>query len=279
MNTKPKQIKIHVMHTGQVIVDEALPFHHPGDLPWAFTGLFRSKKHRIALPVSVYLIDHPNGLILVDTGWSKRNRDHQLKNLSFQWPVNKAVLPAGQAVDEQLASMGIMPSDLDYVLLSHMHCDHADGLDQVRNAKRILVSKEELQAAEHDHLHYLPHEWKNVSLETFDLVDSDEGAWHRSFDLFGDGTIKMIWEPGHSAGLCAVKIQAPGHDKYVMLASDGGYAAKSWIENLTPGVVIDRKAAQKSLNYLAKTAKDHNCLECIANHDPVVRPHEIILPY
>jgi len=102
------------------------------------------------------------------------------------------------------------------------------------------------------------YEWKNVPLKTFELADSNDGAWNRSFDLFGDGTIKMIWEPGHSAGLCA---------------------AKSWIENLTPGVVIDRKAAQRSLNYLAEVAKDQYCVECIANHDPAVQPHEIVLPY
>ncbi|MDM8220360.1 MBL fold metallo-hydrolase [Limosilactobacillus mucosae] len=247
MKTKPNQIKIHVLHTGQVIVDEALPFHHKGDLPWAFTGMFRLKSHRITVPVSVYLIEHPHGLVLIDTGWNKANRDHQLKNLSFQWPVNKAVLPYGQSVDERLNKMGIQPSDLDYVLFSH--------------------------------LHYLPHEWKNVPLKTFELADSNDGAWNRSFDLFGDGTIKMIWEPGHSAGLCAAKLQAPGRKEYVMLASDGGYAAKSWIENLTPGIVIDRKAAQRSLNYLAEVAKDQYCIECIANHDPAVQPHEIVLPY
>jgi hypothetical protein len=87
------------------------------------------------------------------------------------------------------------------------------------------------------------YEWKNVPLKTFELADSNDGAWNRSFDLFGDGTIKMIWKPGHSSGPCAAKLQAPGRKEYVMLASDGGYAAKSWIENLTPGVVIDRKAA------------------------------------
>ena len=218
-------------------------------------------------------------MILIDTGWNKANHDHQLKNLSFQWPVNKAVLPYGQSIDEQLNKMGIQPSDLDYVLLSHLHCDHADGLEHVKDAKKILVSKEELQAAEHDHLHYLPHEWKNVPLKTFELADSNDGAWNRSFDLFGDGTIKMIWEPGHSAGLCAAKLQASGRKEYVMLASDGGYAAKSWIENLTPGVVIDRKAAKRSLNYLAEVAKDQYCVECTANHDPAVQPHEIVLPY
>lgn len=38
-------IKIHVLHTGEVIVDEALPFGYESNRPLAWTGLFRSKKH------------------------------------------------------------------------------------------------------------------------------------------------------------------------------------------------------------------------------------------
>lgn len=92
----------------------------------------------------------------------------------------------------------------------------------------------------------------------------------------------MIWEPGHSAGLCATKIQIPGQDKYVMLAADAGYAAKSWEEGLTPGVVItgvviNRDQARKSLNYIGKVAQDPNCVECLANHDTKVKPHVITL--
>ena len=53
--------------------------------------------------------------------------------------MNKAVLPAGQAIHEQLAQLGYKPSDIDYILMSHMHCDHADGLRLVKHAKRIML--------------------------------------------------------------------------------------------------------------------------------------------
>lgn len=62
-----------------------------------------------------------------------------------------------------------------------------------------------------------------------------------------------------------------------MLAADGGYAAKSWKENLTPGLVVNRLAAQKSLDFLRQTAADPNCIKCLANHDPNVKPHTITL--
>ncbi|MBR4706278.1 MAG: MBL fold metallo-hydrolase [Paludibacteraceae bacterium] len=46
--------------------------------------------------------------------------------------MNQGQIPLGEAVDEQLESMGIQPTDLDYVLLTHLDCDHANGLRAVK---------------------------------------------------------------------------------------------------------------------------------------------------
>ncbi|HEE6721218.1 TPA: N-acyl homoserine lactonase family protein [Staphylococcus argenteus] len=274
MNDK---IKVHVLHTGKVIVDEALPFGYKNNPPLAWTGMFRSKKHQVKLPVSAYLIEHPKGLILIDTGWHTDNRKHQLKNLLFQYPVNKAELPEGQAIHEQLIKLGYKPSDIDYVVMSHMHCDHADGLRLVKHAKKIILSEEEHTAILNDKLCYLPHEWKGVNLETFKFTDSDIGPKKKSFDLFGDGTITMVWVPGHSKGLASTIIKNENSDKYLLLASDVGYAAKSWEENILPGVLVDKNEDQKSLNWIKMMANDPNCIEAIANHDVNVKPHVVEL--
>lgn len=170
-----ENITVHILHTGSVIVDEALPFGYSNNRPLAWTGIFRSKKHLIKLPVSVYLIEHPKGLILIDTGWHTDNRTKQIRNLLFQYPVNKAELPKGEAINEQLARLGYKAEDIDYVLMSHMHCDHADGLRLVKDAKKILVSEEEYEAIKKDKLHYLPHEWKGVNIETFKFEQTGIG--------------------------------------------------------------------------------------------------------
>ncbi|MBC1471942.1 N-acyl homoserine lactonase family protein [Listeria seeligeri] len=272
-----KNIKIHILHTGTVIVDEALPFSNVSNRPLAWTGVLRSKKHLISLPVSVYLIEHPKGLILIDTGWHTDNRTKQISNLSFQYQVNKAELPVGQAIHEQLNELGYRIEDIDYVLMSHMHCDHADGLRHVKNAKRILLSKPEYQAIKKDKMHYLPHEWKGVNLDTFELSKTGLGPKGYSFDLFGDGTIQMIWCPGHSKGLCTTLIKNEKADDFVMLASDVGYANKSWKENILPGVLVDKKEAQNSLNWVKKVSKDEHCIYIVANHDPYTKPQTIII--
>lgn len=272
-----REIKVHILHTGSVIVDEALPFGYSTNRPLAWTGLFRSKKHQIELPVSVYLIEHPKGLVLIDTGWHIDNRTKQIRNLLFQYPVNKAKLPKGQAVHEQLASLGYQPSDIDYVLMSHMHCDHADGLKLVKEAKNILLSEKEYKAIKKDKMHYLSHEWKTVNLNTFKFLNTNIGPKGKSFDLFGDGTIQMIWVPGHSKGLASTIVKNTNSDKFLLLASDVGYAAKSWKENVIPGVVVNKSDAIQSLEWVKKMASDKNCIEAIANHDPNVIPHVVTI--
>lgn len=270
-------IKIHVLHTGKVIVDEALPFSNVSKNPIAWTGMFRSKKHQVALPVSVYLIEHPKGLILIDTGWHTNNRDNQVKNLLFQYPVNKAEIPEGKAVHEQIREMGFDIKDIDYVLMSHMHYDHADGLRHVKDAKKILLSEPEYKAIKRDKMHYLSHEWKGVALNTFEMEYTNLGPKGYSFDLFGDGTIQMVWCPGHSKGLCSTIIKKENKDDFVLLASDVGYANKSWKENILPGVFVDKKDAQESLDWVKFISQDENCIKSIANHDTKTEPHTIVL--
>lgn len=89
------EIKVHILHTGTVIIDEALPFNRPEHPFYAWSGIFRSKKHLVEAPVSVYLIEHPKGLVLIDTGWHTDNRDKQFRNLRHQYFTNKAKLPVG----------------------------------------------------------------------------------------------------------------------------------------------------------------------------------------
>lgn len=54
-----QKINIHILQTGKVKVDEALPFQTNPFNPLAFTGIFRSEEHKIWMPVSIYLIEHP----------------------------------------------------------------------------------------------------------------------------------------------------------------------------------------------------------------------------
>ena len=253
------------------------------------SGITTPNKNWLWLPVSAYLVEHPKGRILVDTGWHREmspegvyDRTAQIKSLGsyILYRINQGRVASDEAIDEQLAARGIKPSDLDYVLLTHLDCDHANGLKLVGDAKHILVAWDELADSNLrkglvERIRFQKRWWEGTRLEAFDW-NGTEGPVGKSFDLFGDGSVVMVNIPGHSAGLCAVKVKNED-GKYVLLFSDGGYATRSWKEMITSGISQDKALQRRSLEWIREQSLSPDCVESLANHDPEVRPHTIEL--
>lgn len=280
-----EKIKIHVMHAGEVRVSPYLPFGGDNCSLLKASGFTTPKRKWIWLPVSCYLIEHPKGKILVDTGWHRDmspkgvyDKRAQIKSLDswLLYRVNQGRIGQGQAVDEQLLAMGIQPSDLDYVLMTHLDCDHANGLRAVRDAKQIYCAPEEMACAHRNSfVRYRKKWWTDVDLRPF-TWNGTEGPAAKSFDLFGDGSVVMVNIPGHSDGLCAMKV-TNDEGRYVLLFADGGYATKSWKEMITSGVALDKAKQRASLAWIRQQSLDGNCVESLATHDTDVKPHVITL--
>ncbi len=271
-----EKIKVHVFHCGEVGVDPAVPFRDVSKNPIAYTGLFRSKKLRIWLPVSAYLIEHPKGLILIDTGWSSDVREKPIKHMTFRlYGASKPVLPKGQAVNEQLLKLGIKTKELDYVFISHMDADHVSGLNLVKDAKRILVSEEEFNSVMKGNIRYSKNFFKGINIKTFKMEDSQYGPFKKAFDVFDDGTVLMIDAKGHSAGNVITMIR--NDEKFILLTADCGYSKDSWEKMRLPGPVYDKENMLTSLKWVNTMAKKKNCLGVLANHDPNIKPEVIEL--
>lgn len=281
-------MKIHVLHTGYVCVSPYLPFGGEHCSLLQAAGVTVKKKDRLWLPVSAYYIEHPKGNILVDCGWDRLmspkgvfDRKAQIKSLGsfLLYLTNQGKIEKGAAIDEQLTKLNIKTSDLDYVLLSHLDCDHANGLRLVKDAKHILVSREELAFASQkslmNHIRYQKIWWQDIDLETFDW-NGHEGPFHHSYDLFGDQSVMMIHIPGHSDGQCAIKLTNK-KGEYVLLFADGGYATRSWQEMILPGISNNKKDQMISLQWIKDQSLDPKCLASFANHDPNVLPQIIEL--
>ncbi len=274
--TDADAIKIHVLHCGAAWVDEALLYQKPRWNPIAFTGIFRSKKHRVKLPLTCYLIEIGNKKILVDTGWNPLVRSNPVKALGImQSMLSKVELLEGKAISEQLQRLGLQASDIDILILTHLHGDHISGLQSMSSAKQILVSGIELRAAKSNPIVYNAPMWKGIDLKTFRFNNSNIGPENLSYDLLGDGSIQLVAVPGHAAGQTALLIQ--NKDAFIILCADAAYNAKSWNESLLPGITTNKKKAKCALEWLATMSKKDNCKGIFASHDASVAEQIITL--
>lgn len=267
--SKSATTTVHVMHTGEVSIDRALAFRERTLHPMPYTGWFRSKEKRIRVPVSAYLIEHPEGPVLVDTGWHTDVRTSQRRHLGWlAWSMYRGRLPEGRAITEQLAALGVAPADLAAVVLSHLHSDHVSGVGLVEDAPRIVVSEPEWDAR--TDFGYISSMWEGVDLEPFALEEIPFGPFRRGLDLFGDGTVYLVYTPGHSEGHASVL--AWTESGWVLLAGDVGYAARSWEEHVLPGVTTSDQEMDASLSWVEEFAARDDCVAALANHDPAVSP-------
>jgi glyoxylase-like metal-dependent hydrolase (beta-lactamase superfamily II) len=180
-----------------VIDCSTLIFNRPEDY-----NLTRDEVADTNMAVPCFLVIHPKGLLLFDTGLSDRLVGRPVyENVTFGYGQIKFNTLKGQ-----LADIGVGPGDITYLALSHSHFDH------VGNANDYAGSIWLAQRAEFDFMfgaHSTPQataDFAALAHARTQLIDGDH-------DVFGDGTVILKLTPGHT----------PGHQcLYVKLAKTGG---------------------------------------------------------
>lgn len=164
------------------------------------------------LPVNAFLIRHPAGLCLFDTGQTARATTRGW----FPWwhpffRLSRFELEPEDEAAPQLRSRGIVPEQVRRVLLSHLHTDHVGGLDAFTQAD-VLVPRVEWKRATGlagRIRGYLPQHWP-PEIEPM-LVDFDGpslGPFAASYDVAGDGRLLLVPTPGHTPGHAALVVRA-----------------------------------------------------------------------
>ena len=164
-----------------------------------------------SLPVGVFLVRHPEGLFLFDTGQSPCCNDSGYfpRLAIFNSLLSEFTIEHKDGIVEQLRGMGIKPTDLKGVILSHLHNDHAGGLeDLVAEAPDlpIYISREHWSAfGEHPMFASMegatPNHWpKEFSPRIVDLLDRPLGPWKQSYPVTEDGRICIVDTSGHVPG-------------------------------------------------------------------------------
>ncbi len=172
---------------------------------FAYTGLFQSKKGRNDVPVKAFLIRINGKNVLVDTGLERAMRhkptaSSRACSLLFSQPT----VTLNDNVAKQLGALGITPEQLDAVILTHLDCDHVSGLKDLKGAKHIYATKEELEISLLPNPRYRKALWQGVEIEPIEMNYDSRAPFGKSCDLFGDGSVRIVYTPGHSAALFAL---------------------------------------------------------------------------
>src|SRR5438067_4251168 len=182
-------------------------------------------------PVSFYVITHPRGNIIFDTG----NNDKTITDPEGWWgPLAKGFglkMTQDDAIPAQLNKIKMKTDDIKYVVLGHMHLDHGGNVSQFPNAT-LVVQNDELKAAwwpdEGYSLYYIPGDFAATKQMKIVRLEGD-------LDLFGDGTFRIFRAPGHTPGsqFAVVRLKNSGP---IILTSDTVYLKENLDKNLIPPI-------------------------------------------
>lgn len=170
---------------------------------------------KIRVPSLFFLIDHPKGKVLYETGLHPNLATDAQAHWGDRATALEPQMTPEQAADRQLATLGIKPDDIDHVVMSCLMYDHCGGMTLFPKAEFILQFRE-LQDAWWPDRRYMK-SYNDVeifptrSLKIRELHDED-------LDLFGDKSVEILFCPSHTRGEQALVVRLPESGTIVMPA-------------------------------------------------------------
>jgi N-acyl homoserine lactone hydrolase len=176
-------------------------------------------------PYFFFLVEHPEGKVLFDTGAHPKWKSKAHEEASGI----AVVVGENDDVASRLSTLGVDPEDIDRVVVSHLHFDHAGGLQFFPHAT-VYVQETELRFA------YWPAVYQR---DLYDRDDFDHDLkWfelHGDYDVFGDGSVRIIATPGHTPGHQSLCVELPSG--LIVFAADASYLETKMRQRRVPGIV------------------------------------------
>jgi N-acyl homoserine lactone hydrolase len=216
-----------------------------GRLKGELGHLMEGGQGRIELPIPSYLIEHPKGRAVFDTGLHPDCQRDPAARLGprlaglFEFDYRP-----GEEISARLAALDRDAAKIDVIVNSHFHFDHVGGNALIPNATMVVQRRE----------------WEHgidpelAAKRGFDRRDFDLG--HKlvvadgEYDVFGDGSVLCLPTPGHTPGHQSLKLRLNSGD--IVLAADACYFCRTLRERRLPRFCFDRDQMHASLDRLAR---------------------------
>jgi len=262
-------MKIHAIQTGTVAVTQAWR-EGVGHGSRRLLHTILDREWTEPLPIYAYAIEHPEGVIVVDTGEDARASQ---RSYFARWhPGVRAFrewVEPEQEIGPQLERLGIRPGDVRWVVMTHLHTDHAGGLHHFPT-NEILVTRTELGFASglRGRLRgYVANKhwpaWFNPTV--LELVPEPLGPFPQSLRLTEAGDVTLVPIPGHTPGQIGVLVDEG--EQTVFLAGDSSYTQELMLRGKVDGVGADEEAERRTHERIRAFAAATPTVYLVA-HDP-----------
>jgi len=231
---------------------------HIGDIAMHM-GRVTGVDETVMFPVPSWLIEHPDGLVLFDTGM---HVDLQKSVDRIGTETAKTIRPdfaPGQELTARLGERDISVHDIDRIILSHLHFDHAGGNEEIPDA-RVIVQQDEWAAG---------HDQRLIDFGVYNPDDYDHGhdvqQLDGEHDVFGDGRLVCLPTPGHTKGHQSLRVELESGP--VVLTGDCVYLESMLDDMVVPTMASERsqEIQRESMRYLA-TLQAQGC-RLLFGHD------------
>jgi len=265
-------VRVRPLLTGEIMAPPAF-FRRPAGMLGVPRGLLARKSSWVPVPIPAFLIDHPSaGTILVDTGLHATVAAAPAENLGgLGARVYDIRMTPEQAVPAQLEALGIDPLSVRAVVMTHLHYDHASGVSAFPEATFVVARSEWEAAASGGMLQgYRPRQfdyafdWRTIDYATAALESF--AGFGQSVDLLGDGSVRLVFTPGHTVGHQSVILRL--HDRELLLTGDAAYRRRTIEEDELPLFCADQHLYHRSLAEIRRYVERTPTAVVICGHDP-----------
>ena len=233
------------------------------------------RKNTIKLPIVAFLVEHPGvGPMLIDTGFHPSVATDPKQNLGrFLAQLQTIDMKPEQAISAQLREQkGIEPSDVRVAIMTHLHMDHASAISEFTSATYVLGSGEwrafhgarpRLNGYVRHHVEHAV-EYKEVPYDSA-AIDS-YSTFGRAYDLFGDGSVRLVATPGHTHGHQSVILRLK--DREALVTGDAVYFTRTIDEERRGWVMADEHKWHRSVGEIRLYRRENPDALIIPGHDP-----------
>ena len=239
-------------------------------------------KKQLAMPVVMAFVRHPKGDVLIDTAFGTKHAEHvkEFPASLFDKVMKASYDPTKESAVAHLSALGLGPSDVDWILLTHMHWDHAGGVGDFPDAK-VVIPRAEWEQAHRSDLTLAVRGYADSMYDDLrsavmlvEWPDRPFGTFERSVDLFGDGSVVLLDTRGHTPGHMAVLVSLPSGERF-LFTGDASWLRRGYREGKHKGGktrLLDnsRRGVMPMLERIHALEKLAPDVKIVPSHDPEV---------